>query len=299
MKIIRPVTITDAMLTSSNLPETDYAQWTSGATFALDEYCIDVGTNIHNIYKSLVASNNNNPPATSPTKWLHIGKTNRWKMFDASVGTKTQKADAIINTLTLSGVRVDSVALMNISAASVTIEQTSVDGTVSITESLVSTEGINSMWNWAFEPIVRKKDFAITNLTPYANSTLTITLNDAGAIAECGACVVGQKLELGGTQYGASVSIEDNSLKGKDDFGNYNIVERSFSKTGDFTLQVNKPFVDQLQNVLAGYRAKPIVYIGSGEYTSTMILGFYKSFSIVISYPRMSICSINIEGLSQ
>ena len=55
--------------------------------------------------------------------------------------------------------------------------------------------------------------------------------------------------------------------------------------------------VDRLQNILAGYRATPILYIGTDEFGSTAILGFYKDFSIAISYFAYSVCTIEIEGL--
>jgi hypothetical protein len=39
------------------------------------------------------------------------------------------------------------------------------------------------------------------------------------------------------------------------------------------------------------------VWVGSEEYASMIVYGFYKDFSIEISYPTVSICSLEIEGL--
>jgi len=40
MKIIRPITITEAMLTDSNVPETDYTEFAMGTTYAVGDRCI-------------------------------------------------------------------------------------------------------------------------------------------------------------------------------------------------------------------------------------------------------------------
>ena len=57
----------------------------------------------HNIYESLTAGNVGNTPHKSPTYWLDLGSTNRWKMFDGSVTSRTTNADSIAVTLTPSG----------------------------------------------------------------------------------------------------------------------------------------------------------------------------------------------------
>ena len=56
--------------------------------------------------------------------------------------------------------------------------------------------------------------------------------------------------------------------------------------------------VDEIVNLLAEYRATPIVYIGSDAYASTIVYGFYKDFTVVIAYYLKSICNLEIEGLT-
>lgn len=299
MRIIRPLKVLDTNLTASNVPETEYTLYSAGTTYALGDYVRVVSTNVHQIYQSLVASNVGNNPATSPTKWAYVSATNRWNMFDASVSTVTSNANSINVTLQVTGSVTDSIALMNIGASSVSITQTTVDGvTYSTTQSLTSTAGIVDWYSWTFEPIVRKTDFAVTNLPLYANSTINIVLNDTGSTVTCGACILGQKRELGETQLGAKTGIQDYSIKTRDAYGNYTILQRAFNKKCDFTFTIESGLVDAVQTLLAGYRAQPIVYMGSDDYANTMILGYYKDFSIDISYHTMSICSLQIEGLT-
>ena len=49
MKIIRPLTITDTMLTASNVAETDYSEFAMGTTYAAGDYCI-VATGLEMLY---------------------------------------------------------------------------------------------------------------------------------------------------------------------------------------------------------------------------------------------------------
>lgn len=113
------------------------------------------------------ASNNYNIPVTDATKWLNNGNDNRWKCFDTSITSQTSNADSIVNVLHTTG-RVDSVALLNINAASATITQTdAVDGVVyNKTVSLVADSGIQEWWSYFFEPIIRITDNVLTDLSP-------------------------------------------------------------------------------------------------------------------------------------
>lgn len=298
MKIVQPITIVDSNLTSSDVTENDYAAYSAGTTYAINAFVIYVATNIHKIYQSLVGSNLGNP-VTDATKWLDCGSTNRWKLHDTSVQSQTSKATSIANVYAISG-RCNSVALLNVDAASVTVSMTdATDGVVyDNTVSLVSTSGIQDWYAYFFETIVRKSDLALTDLPSYSNTSISVTISAPSGTALCGGLIFGNSRDIGGTQYGVKVGITDYSTKTQDAFGNYTITRRAYRKTGEFSLDVNSGFVDQLQATLANFRATPILYIGSDDYASTLIYGFYKDFSISIAYPTMSLCSITIEGLT-
>ena len=301
MKIIRPLTITDSVLSSSNVTDPDKTAWASGTTYAVNDYCSVTSTNSHLVYQSLQSANTNHAPgATSPdTWWILVGATNRWKAFDGSVTSQTSRADSIQYTFATTG-RNDAIALCNISAGSVTVTMTDVtDGVVfNKTYSLISTAGILDFYSYCFEPIKRQSDFYVDGMPPYGGATISVTLTDTGSTTLCGACVVGQSLDFGGTQFGMSLGIQDYSIKQKDAFGNYTILQRAFNKRAVMSVIVDVGDVDLLEATLAQYRATPIVYIGGDAYTSSIIYGYYKDFSVAVNEPTVSICSIEIEGLT-
>jgi len=305
MKIARPIVVTDAMLASSNIPETDYTAWSATPSYALGDRVILVDENIHQVYEAATGtSNQNKSPAYSANVgsaafWLLVGNTNRWRMFDQSSSNQASMLSQMTLTL-LPSARFDTLALLNVNAASVTVTQTSpTDGVVyNVTSSLVSPSGIQDWYDYFFEPIVRVTDFAITTLLPYADSSISITLDDNGGTVLLGELVLGLSRDIGFTQYGASVGIQDYSVKQTDAFGNAEIVERAYAKRGEFTVWVEPASVDELEFMLAGYRAAPALYLGSDSYTSTFIYGFYKAFDVVLTYPTFSICTISVEGLT-
>ena len=294
--------MTDTILLSSNVAETDYAAWSSATTYNLGDYVIVVAT--HQVYQSLVASNLNQA-VTDVTKWLNIGYTNRWRMFDKVVGTTTTNANTI-TTSTKSNSVVDSVAFLNMDAASVRVKVTdTVDGVVyDTTTNLVSLSGINDFYPWFFEPIVRTNDVVFFDLPPYSNVTVDITVTDTGGTPKVGACVMGQQRYIGDSQWGSTVGNIDYSLKTVDAFGNYVITQRPYSKRGNFNLYLDTTTVTEMQKLFATYRSTPIVWSGTndsdpeGLQGAMLIYGFYKDFEINVAYSTLSTCTLTIEGLT-
>lgn len=295
MKIIRPVAI--STLVSSTVPENDYAEYNPATTYGAGDRVIIAAE--HKIYESLQASNTGHAPSTSVTWWLEVGATNRWKMFDDSITAQTSNPDEI-TVAVLPASRIDSLALLNVDATTVQVTMTDpLEGVVyDKSFSLSDTSGISDWYAYFFEPIERKYDLIVTGLPQYPNAELTISLANEGHTVLCGECVIGQQKVIGKTMQGPSIGIQDYSVKQRDAFGNYTVLERSFNKRANFTVMVDAQFVDTLQRLLAQYRAVPIVYIGTDSYASTFIYGFYKDFSIEIAYLKHSICSLEVEGLT-
>ncbi|MBY0241477.1 MAG: hypothetical protein K2X55_19400 [Burkholderiaceae bacterium] len=73
-RIVRPLVMTDAVLTSSTVPETTVAEWDGGSTYAAGDIRGVAGAhNSQDVYESLQGSNVNHPPASSPTWWKKLG----------------------------------------------------------------------------------------------------------------------------------------------------------------------------------------------------------------------------------
>ena len=296
MKVIIPTNVDDTVLLASTVSEDDAPEWNSSLSYSVGDLVIIVAT--HQRYEALTA-NSNTPPAENPADWLLLGMTNRWQMFDQKVGTVTSATETI--TVDLTPGLVTALALLEVEA--VTIDVTMTDTTEGLVYQqsfgLYDPTGIIDWWHYFFEDIRAKRDLVITGLPSYRNATLTVTATSSvGAPVSIGSLVLGKlRVFWEAVDYGASVGIQDYSRKERDAFGNYEVVERRFSKTANWKFLIHDSDVDIFQRQLSELRATAAVYIGS-KHESNIIYGFYRDFDVVISYPTFSECSIELEGLT-
>jgi len=296
MRIIKPVEITPAILTSSNVPETDYAAWSAATAYAVGDKVLYN----HRNYEALVASTGANPETdtSDPPKWLDLGADNRWRMFDDKVGSLTEQAGSIAVELQ-PGAVINSVALFNLlgRSATVTLTDPSEGVVYQRTVSLVDA-GVSNWYDYFFAPIGRQTDFVLLDLPAYGTAVLSVTIDNASDTAAVGHLVMGRQAELGVAVYGSGVGITDYSRKETDAFGNSIVVERSFSKRAEFDVVVETPQIGRVQRMLASLRAQPVVWVGADGYESTFLFGYYRDFQISISGPSVSNASITVEGLT-
>lgn len=249
--------------------------------------------------------NLNNNPSTSPSWWLDCGMTNRWKPFDLLVQsqmTATTSANFTVNVASA----INTVGLLNLSANSVNVAGVYTDGTTvyNNTVNLYKDEApINDWYGYFFTDFRQQKDVVLTDLPPYINMNVTVTLNgNTGNTVGIGEVVFGKYKDISSTQQGveqgAKVSITDYSVKTTDAFGNYTITPRAFAKRANWDVWVNNADIDFAYNLLASVRTTPILYIGSSQYNSAVIFGYYKQWECAISYPDVSVFTVEVDGLT-
>ncbi len=307
MKIIRPTTITTAMLTASNVSEDDYQVWLVGTSFTEGDKCIVIGTT-HKIYEALVNVTGGDSPEVDVTndvpKWLEISATNRWKAFDEKVGSQTSQATTITFEIT-PGEIIDSLAFLNMDCVTIQVVSTDpVEGevyneTIDMLSTIVTgSSGIYDWYTYFFSSSYKVTDAVILDLPPYMDTVLSITITYTGGTVKCGGIVMGIHTDLGSTQYSPSIGIHDYSIKEVDAFGVWSVTERAFSKKLECEILVESVSISDVQNILASYRSTLIVWIAVDDSPALIVYGFYKDFSILISYPTFAICSLDIEGLT-
>jgi hypothetical protein len=301
LTIIRPLAVTDTILDSTDVPETDYAAWDIATTYGVGDRVILTST--HRIYESLQTSNTgNSPTALGSAFWIDAGPTNRWAVFDTSVSTQTVQADSITYQLT-PGEAVNSIGILNItSGTEINITMVS-PGTGSpgiVYERTVDLSALPltpDWWAWFYgQKSVPTQSIAL-DLPSYSDCEITIEILGGSDLA-VGVVLIGSQQNFGlGIKYGARVGIQDYSRKETNTFGETVLVQRAFAKRANFNLLINKSEVDSFQNTLSTIRAVPVLWIGSTDYEATTLFGFYKNFDILISYPEHSDCELEIEGL--
>lgn len=297
MRIIPPVSVSDANLASTNIPEDDAPVWDVATEYGLGDTVIKN----HSVYESLLAANTGNDPATDTVNWLYLGATNRYKPFDRRLSDRASYPDEITYTLDHNGEYISAVAVFGLVGTTLEIEVTDpVDGVIfSETYMLLDNSGVVDWSTYFFSPVgVQRQEVLEVAIPPYLAASTRITVANPGGVAEVGQVALGRLLDLGVTVYGTSLSIEDYSRKDRDTFGNPVIVQRAFSQLIDYSISLKTPTVRRLQNTLAGYRTTPIVWVGDAdEDLGTIVYGYYQRFDIVVSSPTLSDASIEVEGL--
>jgi len=297
MKLVAPTPITSSNLTASNVLENDAPAWSAGTYLLGDQVIYD-----HEVYEVIVSSTTDQPDvgaAASPPTWLNLGATNRYKMFDDTITTQTVNSGTIEVEITPAQI-VNGLAFFGLSGNEITVVMDDpTEGEVyNQTRSLQDSSLITSWYSYFFEPISFRSDMVFLNLPAYSTGIITVIIDAGASDAKCGEMLMGVVRNLGVTNFGTSVSIQDYSIKSTDAFGNVIVVERPFSKRADYDVTVETAFVGSVQQVLASIRTTPTVFVGDENRQSTIVYGFYKQFNIVISTPSISDCTIEVEGLT-
>lgn len=301
MKFIRPTAITDARLVSSTVPETDYPAWAAGTAYTLGQRVV----RLHRVFERAVPGTTATPPESDPINWISVGPTNRWAMFDQKMGTSTTASDSI--TVVLTPGRINSLALLGLDASTVTI--TLVAGGETVYSASLDLDSGNEVGNWYeyfYEPIYQQTEVLITNLLDaalldvpaYGEGVLTVTIARPGGTVSCAMLIVGLVTEIGETEYGAQISIRDFSRKEPDAFGNFDLVQRSYSKQMALDVVVPRNQVDRVTNLVSRYRATNVVWIGSTAFGSLIVYGFLADWSLVIENYAFSKFNAKIEGMT-
>jgi hypothetical protein len=270
LQLIQPIDVSDAVLAASNMVENDYPRWGGGITYAAGARVIVPAT--HRIYESIVDGNVGADPAAGGGKWLDVGPTNRWAMFDQALGSATTSAIGL--DVTLNAGAATALALLDVVGAWVRVRTGSYDRTIAVGQGAVTFLDL-----------------------PGGGAPIRVTVDGNGSVS-VGTLLVGRLVSLGVTEAGPTASITDYSRKEVDDFGEVTVVQRAWSKKMAAKALIDTAALDVVSNRIAAVRARPSLWIGQSGIDCLTIYGFFKDFSIEVG-ETVSKLSLSIEGLSQ
>jgi hypothetical protein len=256
-----------------------YREYDVAVTYALNEKVNDSPN--HKAYISLAGSNLGNA-LTDVTKWLELGPTNAWAMFDTirSTGSTTPTQQTIVLS---PNARVDSVAVMGMVATDVTI--TVHDGVTQVYSASVTLSIRESVgwYSYFFGGFFDKPNMVKFDLPPIAQATITITVSNTAGNVTTGSVIVGMHTYIGAVQYGAQFDSLNFSTVERDFAGSVNLMvqRRNVPKTTQ-TLIAEKSLVNNIRLVKDALGGVPAVWSGLDDenefFDSLLILGFYNKF---------------------
>jgi hypothetical protein len=323
MQIIAPSYITDSNLTFCDIPATDSgtSEWDSATSYITGQrvvvnYLIDgVTPGVHKIYECTwhgTGNVNMYPPdhlnvESSYIWWTRVSATNRWRLFDLIVAP--DRATVTANVLptvwasgevwepgtnwaqeSYAGMRVDttpglidSIAVMNANCTNLSLIMTNAGVEVYREEKISST--------------VTDYNGVFTGLPAYPTATVSVSVRNSAGDLKIGEIVFGNSRTIGTAKYGVDVGLIDYSQKDVDAYGNFSILERSYSKRISCQFTMAAANHSGILRLLEKYRSVPLVWIISDLYSTTITYGFYRDLQVSIPYPTMAEGSVNIEGL--
>lgn len=297
LRILSPLAVTPAMLVSSTAADADPA-WSSATTYALGALVTYSGR----AYESLQASNTNKVPdaASSATWWLDRGASNRWAMFDRSVGSSTTHGSALTVVIAPDDI-VTAVALLSAGGTTATVTVT--DAAAGVVYTRTQTIGgaqAADWWEYFFGDRETIGELVFDGLPPYLGASITVTI-DASGSASCGTLLLGKLHEVGPVTYGGEFGITDYSRKEADAFGNFDVVERAYARDVSYPVRIARGDARRLDALFAAIRATPCLFVGD-EDTDTLgplvAYGFYAEFRVTVAYPTEFLMTLEVKGLT-
>lgn len=301
MRIIPPLEITTARLTACNVaePSPDEQVYDADESYALGDVVISTVT--HRKYESLIADNEGHPLDDS-TKWADVGPTNRYAMFDHFRSTLTQNETDIELTIT-PGQRVDSIALIGITAVSVEITVTAGDGEHDVYSRQINMvdRDIANWYEYFFKPFELRSDILLTDLPPFIDAQIHVKL--IGENVALSTLIVGQSQYVGSIEDNATDDALNFSKTDRDEYGNVTaLIQRRSVPTTDMRVVANPADGPRLRELREQLNAKPALWIGventENSYFSMLLrLGFYKRFSFDLVAANRLMVDLQIEEM--
>lgn len=298
LTVLKPLTIDDAVLIASDVPETDYAEWVAEATYVLGDRIIDVAG--HKIYESIQNANSGRPPPDEPLFWAEVGPTNRWRAFDTANSTATAQAGSISYTLRPNAVITTLAALNLAGVTSIRIQFTHpVYGSMyDETIDLSSLPAAPDWWSWFFGQRSAPTQYLNFNLPGVPGADMQIDFAGTDELA-VGVLLIGQPREFGfGVVYGTKFGIRDYSRNEANDFGERVLVRRNYAKTLSCELVLAKAEVDPAIAFFSGLRATPCLWVVTDEFEAATIFGTGERLDVLISYPDHADCQLELLGMT-
>jgi len=300
LRVIAPITVTDAMMISTNVAEDDEDEWDVSTTYAEGDRVILAAQNT--VYQSVIGSNvGNSPAATGSTSWVEVMKTRTWRPFDQSLSdpvTNSGTIQYLIEPDTL----VRAVGLVGADALYATAKIKTSGGSTLAEQTIYLadySEMVDALSMVTIEPGYREK-VIFDEVICTSGNRVEITIGDGSGNPVVSEITMGDVVTVAQPLSGAEIGIDDYSDFTEDAWGGVTITEKGYRDFTDLPLYVQSGDVARIRRKLAGLRAKfALYYITTGtEDFGTTVYGRYDKLSTIVNGPQHSEMSLRILGVT-
>ena len=307
--VLVPVTITDAMLTSSTAsePAAGETAWNAATSYTVGAEVILAST--HRVYTCQTAGVDATSPhlaltGTSP-RWKNTRATNRWATLDPRSNSQTSVITPL--TMVLRPGLFNAIALYGMDGTAISISiKDAPGGTIFYTQTVDLTSLPIDHYDYYFGRIKTTTKSFFNGILPYEDPEVTISITAGTGVAiKCGIIAIGDMRQLittdntGGVVYGATAKPTTYSYVLTDPItGIANVSSRT--KATDLEMRIEAPIADtdyilsSMQDVLD----TPVAVIGSDLTNFTGLSAFgLLSGDVIYTSPSYSVISMQVKGL--
>ena len=306
--VLVPKVITDAMLSSSTIPEPAAGEtlWNAATSYTVGQEVILAST--HRVYENLIAGVSAVSPdvavTQSPSRWLDKRLTLRWAAFDSYVTTQSTGTTSI--TYVLRPGLFNALVMYGLEGGSYSISiKDAPGGTVFFAQSGDLQEPPLDYYDYYFGVIKSLSKLIVKSILPQADPEVTITLTSgSGSPVKVGMIVLGDLRSIvsedlvGGVQYNPQAKPTTTSLFINDGFGGTKIVRRTKATDMDFEALLDQADADSALYTLQDVLDVPAAWIASDEkgYAGLNVFGL-ASGAVKYAGPTHAYLTISVKGL--
>lgn len=255
-----------------------------------------------------------NSSPVNNSDWLDLGSTNRWKLFDGTIGNQTTQATSM--SYVFNPGNFDSIGLLNIDATSVRVTLTPLNLINENGDNEINEDGTNAITDTYDETfdVTGKTNFTILDI-PYppnssSDGTVTITIANSGGTEKVGELIIGMKTYIGilCADPKPGFGTDNYSTTTTDVYGHMTIVPRSFRKWMTGTVHIANIAgsidsngkislgIDVVSHLLDLYLNIPLLWVFDTNFSVLINYGFWESTgsSMGISHTDLA---LTIKGI--
>jgi hypothetical protein len=324
MKVVKPFEITPQLMIESNVPIDDYPEYDNAATYNTGDRVVILSTRkVYEVVSDTEISGISPLDTTTVPNWLTIGFVNRWRSLDKIVGSfteanepfdvmeyNTQASDPDFDPLTVPDEGIayrirsndvsNTIALFNIVGSYVDVIVRTSDGIIYSKRIVLLSILSTSSWYSYFYEASYRDDRVILNDIPAGSGKdiyISVVQPSGDSLPRLGEIVIGSAVQIGSTKYNVGLNFLDFSTKERDEFGNFNIVQRGYADQLELNLSIKNDDIPFIRRFISEIRTVPSLWISSDCVAGTSVYGYLEAFNIVISGPSRSDVTVRVEGL--
>lgn len=280
-------------------PEVDATIWEAGTYPVNSRVIYD-----HGLYISLRETDDRpdigaaKREVDDPQSWSRLGTSNHWKMYDMLRGVEYQSVrDNIIDQQIFVPKVARGYAVLGIVGTQLRVQATH-NGEVVYdqTHLLIDLSG-NAYWYSFFMNLPTQRTSVVAfDLPPIPGLLVRFTLTGEGPVA-IGKLIVGEELEMGCTKWNVKTEYVNTSRQEREEFGDLVLVPRRVYKIKDFEIRFPTLQAESVERTIEKVIGGPAVFVGSVNYSTTVIYGIVKDFRPVLVNKNESLATLKVESI--